>query len=140
MRFSVRFRTTVGLILCVCPLGASPIFSYVSGPTGCTEPAGYADAALCIVPHEMPLATFAIPPVGGTYVNANFGATVKILSGFGSNHGYSTPSAFSATGKYVALAQGVNQVNVVETATGKVAYANRPGTVTSDTIRWDAYD
>src|SRR5437588_5415763 len=114
MRFSVRFRTTFGLIISVFPLGASPIFSYISGPTGCTQPAGYADDSLCIVPNEMPLATFAIPPVGGTYVDANFGSTVKILSGFGSNHGYSTPSAFSATGKYVALVQGVNQVNVVE--------------------------
>jgi len=77
--------------------------------------------------------------VGGTYVDGNFGATVKLISSFSASHGYSTPSAFSASGKYVALAQNGIQVNVVETATGNAAYTGRPGYVTSDTIRWDSY-
>jgi len=116
------------------------VFTYISGPQGCTQPPGYPDQALCTIPNETPLATFPIPAVGNTYVDPNFGATVRILSGFGSNHGYSTPTAFSATGKYAALFQNGNQVNVVETATGRVAYANRPGNVTYDTVRWDAFN
>src|SRR5690348_11837526 len=118
---------------------AAPLFTYVSGPTGCTQPAGYPDAALCTVPNETPLGTFPLPAVGGTYIDGNFGATVKLISSFSANHGYSTPSAFSASGKYVALAQNGIQVNVVETATGHVAYIGRPGYVTADTIRWDSY-
>jgi hypothetical protein len=118
---------------------AAPLFTYVSGPTGCTQPAGYPDAALCTVPNETPLGTFPLPAVGGTYVDGNFGATVRLISSFSTNHGYSTPSAFSASGKYVALAQNGIQVNVVETATGNVAYVGRPGYVTADTIRWDSY-
>src|SRR6267143_1101569 len=117
----------------------APLFTYVSGPSGCTQPAGYPDAALCTVPNETPLGTFPLPAVGGTYVDGNFGATVKLISSFSANHGYSTPSAFSASGKYVALAQNGIQVNVVETATGNAAYTGRPGYVTSDTIRWDSY-
>src|SRR5437899_5162403 len=118
---------------------AAPLFTYLSGPTGCTQPSGYPDAALCTVPNETPLGTFPLPAVGGTYVDGNFGATVKLISSFSANHGYSTPSAFSASGKYVALAQNGIQVNVVESATGNAAYTGRPGYVTSDTIRWDSY-
>ena len=125
-------------ITCIDKARAAAVFTYVSGPQGCTQPPGYPDAALCIIPNETPLASFPIPAVGNTYVDPNFGSTVRILSGFGSNHGYSTPTAFSANGKYVALIQNNNQVNVVETATGRVAYTNRPGTVTYDTVRWDA--
>jgi hypothetical protein len=123
---------------CIENVRAAAVFTYISGPHGCTQPPGYPDAALCTIPNETPLATFAIPPVGSTYVDANFGATVRILSGFGSNHGYATPSAFSANGQYVAVAQNGAQVNVVETAAGRVAYTNRPGNVTYDTVRWDA--
>jgi len=114
-------------ITCINKARAAAVFTYVSGPKGCTQPAGYPDAALCIIPNETPLASFPIPAVGNTYVDANFGSTVRILSGFSSNHGYATPTAFSANGKYVALIQNGNQVNVVETATGRVAFTNRPG-------------
>src|SRR6476659_9148827 len=125
-------------ITCINKARAAAVFTYVSGPKGCTQPAGYPDAALCMIPNETPLASFPIPAVGNTYVDANFGSTVRILSGFSSNHGYATPTAFSANGKYVTLIQNGNQVNVVETATGRVAFTNRPGTITYDTVRWDA--
>ena len=69
---------------------AAPLFTYVSGPTGCTQPSGYPDAALCTVPNETPLGTLPLPAVGGTYVDGNFGATVKLISSFSTNHGYST--------------------------------------------------
>src|SRR6267378_1206123 len=129
------------VVAAILPSGGAtaPLFTYVSGPVGCTQPAGYPDAALCTVPNETPLGTFQLPAVGGTYIDGNFGATVKLISSFSANHGYSTPSAFSASGKYVALAQNGIQVNVVETATGNAAYTGRPGYVTSDTIRWDSY-
>lgn len=139
-RLGISYVTAgIVLILGASTTGAQPLFTYVSGPNGCTQPAGYPDAALCVVPNETPLATFPIPPVGGMYIDPNFGATVKILSSFSANHGYSTPSAFSATGKYVAIVQYNAQVNVVETATGRVAYVDRPGTVTYETIHWDSY-
>src|SRR2546421_11460817 len=81
---------------------ATALHTYVSGPAGCTKPAGYPDAALCTVPNETPLAKFPVPAVGGTYIDGNFGATVKLVTSFSSNHGYATPTAFSASGKYVA--------------------------------------
>src|SRR6185503_1330002 len=84
-------------ITCIESARAAAVFTYISGPQGCTQPPGYPDQALCTIPNETPLATFPIPAVGNTYVDPNFGATVRILSGFGSNHGYSTPTAFSAT-------------------------------------------
>src|SRR5579872_3545630 len=115
-----------------------PVFTYPSGPKGCTQPTSYPDAALCTIPNEMPLATFAVPAVGGTYVDANFGSTIKVLSGFASNHAYSSPTALSATGKYVAVNHNGSQVNVVNTATGAVVYTSRPGSLLGDNIRWDA--
>lgn len=118
---------------------AQPLFTYISGPNGCTRPAGYPDAALCVIPNETPLVTFPVPGAGGMYVDPTFGATVKILSSFSANHGYSTPSAFSATGKYAAIVQYNAQVNVVESATGRVAYVGRPGSVTFETVHWDSY-
>src|ERR1700730_7345721 len=139
-RLAISYVTvSLVLILGASTTVAQPIFTYISGPNGCTKPAGYPDAALCVVPNETPLAAFQIPPVGGMYIDPNFGSTVKILSSFSANHGYSTPSACSSTGKYVAIAQYNAQVNVVETATGHVAYVDRPGTVTFETIHWDSY-
>jgi hypothetical protein len=133
------FASALFLSYCGNGFAASPVFTYVAGPQGCTTPPGYPDAAVCIVPNEVPLARFPVPPVGGTYVDANFGATVKMLSSFSTNHGYSTPSAFSANGKYVAVAQNDQQVTVIDAANGAVTFAARPGSVTGDTIRWDSY-
>src|ERR1700730_8219636 len=139
-RLAISYVTvSLVLILGASTTVAQPIFTYISGPNGCTKPAGYPDAALCVVPNETPLARFPIPPVGGMYIDPTFGATVKMLSSFSANHGYSTPSAFSATGKYAAIIQYNAQVKVVETATGRAAYVARPGTVTFETIHWDSY-
>jgi hypothetical protein len=124
----------------LAPPGATTPFTYVSGPTNCTRTAGYPDPEICVIPGETPLATFSVPQPGATYIDRNFGSTVKLLTGFGANHGYATPSAFSATGKYVAVAVKDVQVNVVETATGRMLFTGRPGSVTGDTIRWDAID
>src|SRR4051794_9726685 len=44
---------------------SKPVFNYIAGPTNCTQPAGYPDAALCQVPDEKPPGTFKAPGPGG---------------------------------------------------------------------------
>ena len=75
--------TTVQVTWVVVPRMAGPAFSYLSGPAGCTRPEGYPDAALCTVPGEAPPGNFTPPAVGGSYVDANFGASVKVITGPG---------------------------------------------------------
>ena len=97
-------------------------FTYLAGPNFCLTNYGYGIPAFCSVPGELPLGSFPVPPVGGFYVDPNFGAKVRPLTdGSGDNlHQYSTPSAFSATGKYSLLVTMNGHPKVVATATGSV--------------------
>lgn len=113
-----------------------PLFSYIDGPHRCTQPPGYPDAATCTVPDERPTGTFEPPPQGGTYVDPNFGAKVRILGPVRSLHGYSTPSSFSAHNKY-ALVSIDGVTSIVEVATGRVH--SRPQ-ISVEGPMWDAAD
>lgn len=97
---------------------ATPVFSYISGPANCTQPAGYPDPALCVVPDEKPPGSFKPPGVGGSYIDPNFGAKVRILAPPTSIHGYASPNAMSASNKYALLSLNDSPA-IVEVATGK---------------------
>ncbi len=117
---------------------AQPTITYPAPPQGCSTPSQFIDAALCNIPGEAPLTPFAVPPVGGSYVDPTFGSVVKVISPARTLHGYSTPLPLSATGKYAMLSINNEQTDIVETATSAVLYRARPGIVTLDQPRWDA--
>ena len=117
---------------------AQPMITYPAPPQGCSTPSQFIDAALCNVPGESPFTPFAVPPVGGSYVDSTFGSVVKVISPAKTLHGYATPLPLSATGKYAMLSINNEQTDIVETATSTVFYRARPGIVTLDQPRWDA--
>lgn len=138
-----RFLTVAAWLAVAACLSAAIVnttITYLKPPTNCFTPPGYTDAAVCEPPQEIPLGSFPLPAVGGTYMDPTFGATVRLLSAPRGNHGYSTPSPLSATGRLAAIVQSGQQVNLVEVSSGNLIYAGRPGNVTSDSIRWDALD
>lgn len=126
----------IAVALRILPRLPPPVFSYIDGPHNCTQPPGYPDAATCTVPDERPTGTFQPPPQGGSYLDPNFGAKIRILGPVRSLHGYSTPSSFSARNKYAVISiDGVT--SIVEVATGKVH--SRPQ-ISVEGPMWDADD
>jgi hypothetical protein len=117
-------------------LGPPPKFTYISGPTGCRTSEGYPDAATCIVPGEKPPGSFSPPDPGGSYVDPNFGARVRVLTGPRSLHGYSAPSPLSANNKYALLSLN-GAFSVVDASTG-VRLGSIP--TTEEGAIWDAAD
>lgn len=113
-----------------------PTFSYLSGPKYCVKPSGYDDEATCTVPDEKPPGAFVPPRLGGSYIDPNFGALVRIIAPPKSVHSYSTPSAVSAQNKYV-LVNTDGAWNVVSPADGKVLYRRIP---VVEGAMWDARD
>jgi len=102
---------------------SAPHLTYPAGkPSGCTDVPGLppGNAAVCVVPDENPPGTFTPPGVGVSYMDPNFGARVRVLSGPPAMHGYSTPSPVSAMNRY-ALVAGKDETLLTEIATGKVA-------------------
>lgn len=113
-------------------------FTYLAGPSNCTTPDGYADAALCTVPDEAPAGHFKPPKPGGSYIDPNFGAPVKIMAEGGCVHTYSTPSPVSAHQKYMHVFCNDGE-HVLYTSNAKVAQQNVPGDPNIG-IYWDAND
>jgi uncharacterized protein (TIGR03437 family) len=113
-----------------------PKFSYAAGPQGCTQPDGYPDAALCTVPNEAPPGSFRPPAAGGSYVDPNFGSTVKVLTGTGVYHTYSANSPLSAKNTYLMTYPSSGNFDVLLTSTGKVAFSNVPA---NQDFFWDSY-
>lgn len=108
---------TVGLTLRVVAKSPDAVFSYISGPNGCTQPLGLPDAAVCVVPGEKPPGNFVPPPAGRSYFDPNFGARVRVLADPPSLHGYSSPNPLSAGNKY-AIAGLAYQPFLLDAATG----------------------
>lgn len=98
----------------------STIYSSQGGPASCTMMSGFPAPAQCTAPGELPLGTFLPPAVGGSYLDANFGATVRVLSNAGANnhHSYSSPTVLSATGKYAIYTLDNFYTTIGDTATG----------------------
>lgn len=134
---SQRAVRSFELVLTVLPR-QYPKLTYPDGPHGCSDVQGLppSNAAVCVVPEETPPGNFVPPPVGGSYVDPNFGGHVRIISGFPAMHGYSTPSPVSSTNKYVLLSQH-DESTVVELLTGKVVKKVPFGI--QGTL-WDAHD
>jgi hypothetical protein len=129
--------TVVQVTWVVVPRMAGPVFSYLSGPAGCTQPDGYPDAALCTVPEEAPPGNFTPPPVGGSYVDANFGASVKVVTSPGVYHTYSANNPLSAGNKYVMTYLTNGSFDVVLAATGAIAFHSVNA---NQDFFWDSYD
>lgn len=104
---------------------SQPAFTYFSGPNFCTVQYGYVVPAFCTAPGELPLGSFAVPGINSSYIDPNFGATIRVLTDatLDSVHQYSNPSAFSTTGKYVLLATVEGWLRIVEVGTGSVVTA-----------------
>src|SRR3954469_11540080 len=82
-------------------LSAAATVTYIAGPKFCTMAPGYPDLPYCTIPGEIPLGSFPVPAPGGTYLDANFGGLVRILTGTPYVHVYSQPSPFGAHNRYV---------------------------------------
>ncbi len=124
---------TVSATLNVVRRAPDPLFSYLAGPKGCTKPPGHPDASICAVPDERPPGNFSPPLPGGSYVDPNFGAKVRILTAPQSLHGYSSPSAISLDNKY-ALVGIEGYPTIVYLADGRVH--SRPPVPLEGTM-WD---
>jgi len=137
--FSARnvAATTVQVTWVVVPRMAGPVFSYLSGPAGCSHPDGYPDAALCTVPDEAPPGNFTPPAVGGSYVDANFGASVRVITGPGVYHTYSANNPLSANNTYVMTYRSNGAFDVVLAATGKVAFSRVSA---NEDFFWDSFE
>jgi hypothetical protein len=121
----------------------SSVFTYISGPNFCLTEYGYTVPAFCTAPGELPLGSFPIPPINGFYIDPNFGAKVRLLTDGTTDtlHQYSTPSAFSATGKYVLLFSGKGgNPRIVETATANVVVPDLTGITDPSSALWSATD
>jgi hypothetical protein len=112
----------------------SSVTSLISPAKFCDPLAGYPAPAICNAPQEIPLGSFPVPPVGGSYLDPNFGGTVRVVAA-NVMHPYSTPTSFSATAKYALVLSNDGWASVVETATG--SYKSKNLLPTGD-MRWDA--
>jgi hypothetical protein len=129
--------------LCAQPGGAQRItlITALAGPNFCNSGYQYRIPAFCTAPDELPLGSFRLPAVGGSYVDPNFGAKVRVLtdSTLDSVHGYSTPSAFSANAKYALAGTLDGHVRIIEIATAKVV-TNLSTDFDLSSARWSATD
>lgn len=132
--------TVVQITLVVAPANAFDAMVYPPGfPSGCVNSnPNFIQADTCAITGERPASTaFAIPAPGGTYVDPQFGHTVKRLTASDSNIQYSALSAFSATAKYVLTSIGLEgAVRVIDRATSAVTYSSVPG-VNMNFAAWD---
>jgi len=114
-----------------------PTFTYLSGPDGCTNPGGYPDPALCTVADERPPGNFQPPGLGESYVDQNFGATVRIMSGLKVFHTYSANNPLSARNKYLMTFAADGSLTVVDPISGGPLFSGVPG---NQDFFWDSDD
>jgi uncharacterized protein (TIGR03437 family) len=132
----------VNLLSLLVARAATPRYTYLNGPSHCVETPGYPDLAKCDVPGERPPGDFVPPRRGGSYIDPNFGALVRVISDPVSVHSYSTPSAINADDRYVLLNQseratGSGGWSVVSLRTGDVISSGVPANWST---MWDAVD
>ena len=118
------------------------IFTYTNGPNFCQTGYGYTVPAFCTAPGELPLGSFPVPGIGSFYIDPNFGAKVRLLTDGTTNsiHQYSTPTAFSATGKYAVLGKLDGHTRIVEVATGNIIVPDLIPTLDVWSGFWSALD
>ena len=140
----------LALLLCLPAGSFAQTFTYPWGaPTNCTNnnvnyPAG--DLDLCTLAGEAPFGTFSIPAVGSFYTDANFGTKITVLASFaatgpGAVHSSYSPSAFSANGRYAAIAVN-SQTRIIDAHTGvlvgQTSFANVVVGYPTGALHWDA--
>ncbi len=119
----------------VRPAIAPPAFSYIAGPNGCSKAEGYPDLPLCT---PLPIPNMLGSPLpGSTYVDPNFGATVKVMTGAPVFHTYSSPSPLSAHNKYLITYPENGTWDIVDAATGRFILRRAP---CNQSFFWDAAD
>jgi hypothetical protein len=127
-------------------LGATaPLITSFIDPVNCRTVDGVVPPAICNAPGELPSNPFSPPVAGGTYTDQNFGGVVRVLTSpnFDSTHGYSTPSALSATGKYGIYTYNDYYTTIVEAATGNIVKQQRRESGTwsnAGVYYWDPID
>jgi hypothetical protein len=117
----------------VRPSIAPAAFSFLSGPSGCEKADGYPDAPLC---RPLPLTDLLGGFAPGTsYVDPNFGATVRIMTGHPVYHTYSTPSPLSAHNKYLMTYLENGAWDILDVASGRFVLRRAPS---HQSFFWDA--
>ena len=112
-----------------------PAFSYLSGPAGCNKADGYLDPPLCTA---LALPGIVGPPqAGDTYVDANFGGRVRVVTAPLAYHNYSTPSPLSAHKKYLMTWLDNGTWDIVDAASGRVRFSR---VSSNQSYFWDASD
>ena len=114
---------------------APAAFTYLSGPTGCNKADGYPDPPLC-APLSLPAPASTLVP-GASYVDPNFGAKVRVMTGNPVFHTYSTPSPLSAHNKYLMTYPENGTWDVLDVATGRYILRRAPS---HQSFFWDALD
>ncbi|HEY2105511.1 MAG TPA: hypothetical protein VGH29_06985 [Candidatus Binataceae bacterium] len=112
---------------------APAAFSYLSGPVGCEKADGYPDSPLC---RPLPLTDLlsGLSP-GTSYVDPNFGATVRIMTGHPVYHTYPTPSPLSAHNKYLMTYPENGTWDILDVATARFVLRRAP---CNQSFFWDA--
>lgn len=128
---------TVKVEWTVVDSGPGPKFTYLAGLAGCETPAGYPDAALCNPLDQSAIGRFVSPVPGATYVDPNFGANIKVLTGTGIHHTYSTPNPLSANNTYLMTFPADGTFDILAAATGKAVARKVDG---NQNYFWDAGD
>jgi hypothetical protein len=110
MKFKARSASSLWLVSAICAAAvtqarAAAIVTYVSGPNNCTTAPGYIDYPFCTIPGELPLGSFPVPGIGGSYTDPNFGGVIRIMTGSPYIHPYALPSPVSANNKYLHILQ-----------------------------------
>jgi hypothetical protein len=126
---------TLPVVLEVRAAHPPPAFSYLSGPAGCNQAAGYPDPPLC-TPLTLP-GILGPPQAGASYVDPNFGGRVRVMTAASIYHTYSTPSPLSAHRKYLMGYLDDGTWQIVDVATTRVLFRRNP---CNQSYFWDATD
>ena len=118
---------------------SSVLITFISGPNFCSTASGYISYPICAIPSELPLGTFQAPSPGGSFVDPNFGGTVRVLTSSPYIHPYSLPSPFSAHARYLHILQrDTFRSSMIDLATGAFAFDGVPFAGAAHV--WDAYN
>lgn len=131
---------TIPIELTVIAPASKINYSYLSGPNFCHSVAPTSiydlplpDSAVCTVPDEYPATSFTPPPVGGSYIDPNFGAKVTVLADSNHVNTYSSACAISPHNKYVYMISIFGDARIADANTGAVLQPHAP----YKGVRWD---
>lgn len=121
--------TSVSITLVVLPRLAFNAWVWpASGlPSGCSAGSGYDTENNCTITNQRPPSTsFSVPSVGSSYVDPQFGSTIRRLSSSGQFLQYSAMTAFNADETLVSASDTSGNVNLFSVASGSAVYTSVP--------------